>query len=352
MKEKVTIEDIAAKVGRSKSLVSLALANKYGVSEAVRSRIVMEAIRMGYKFKHDVPAKSDSKSSRRKRIFVCFQRSLLYDENYWMEVVAYVEQHLQRHGCFMQIYSWDRNSETEELPYVFYRSSCDGIIGFGSEISTQHLEELRDIGKPLVFVDSGKMVPGITNIKACNYMGTYQMARYLYRLGHKHLCFVGDVSAEETFAERRNGAVRYAETTGAITMDLVDGPIEPGLAEWVNLTQLREYLRRPDRATALMCINDAVAIRVYQVAEEEGISIPSDLSVVGFDNIQRCEWMKPALTTCAVDRSRMAEMAVVMLMKQINESDSELYKGIKVEIPTEIVERASVKKLTQTSGES
>lgn len=345
MKEKVTIEDIATKVGKSKSLVSLALANKYGVSETQRSQIVMEAIRMGYKFKWAPPNKSDNKSNRRKRIFVCFHRGMIDDERYWTGVVSSVEQHLQHSGCFMQIYSWTNSPGIKELPYVFYRSGCDGLIGFGTLISTKCMMELRDIGKPMVFIDSGSMVPGITNIKASNYAGAYQLAQYLHTLGHKHLCFVGDTSEEETFAERRNGVARYKETSHGISVDFLDASIEEGLIEWVNLTQLRKYLKSPGRATALMCINDSVALRVYQVAEELGLRIPTDFSVVGFDNIGLCEWVKPALTTCAVDRNRIAHMAVVMLLKQINEIDSALYNGIKVEIPTEIIQRDSVRKL-------
>ena len=84
---------------------------------------------------------------------------------------------------------------------------------------------------------------------------------------------------------------------------------------------------------------------MYVVAEELSLRIPDDISVMGFDNATSSRWLRPALTTCAVDRDRRAAMAVELLMlhlKNSEEEESRLFSGIKVEIPVEIVERDSV----------
>ena len=132
-----------------------------------------------------------------------------------------------------------------------------------------------------------------------------------------------------------------------IRMDYVDSRIEGGIQEWVNLAHLKRYLQQDDRATVLICINDAVAVRVYEMAEKMGLHIPDDISVAGFDGIQQSGWLKPALTTCAVDRSRVAEMATALLLSQLNGTSSMLYNGVRVEIPVEIIIRESVKQLNK-----
>ena len=349
MKQRVTIEDIAQKVGCSKSLVSLALSNKYGVSESVRSKIIMEAIKMGYEFKNNKSHTSDILSNHRKRIFVCFPKSMLEDDNYWMEIITHVEQHLRRNFCFTQISSWDKDSEADDLPYTFYRSGCDGLIGFATEIPPDSMSKLQAVGKPMIFVDSGFYMPGLVNVKAANHNGMYWLAQYLEGQGHSHMCFVGDASREETFAERRGGLRRYVELHPHIRMDYVDSPIDSDISEWVSLGHLHRYLEQEDRATVLICLNDAVAARVYETAEELGLKIPDDISVAGFDGIKRGAWLKPALTTCAVDRDRVAEMATALLLNQLNNASGKLFDGVRVEIPVGIIVRDSVKNLNTES---
>ena len=348
MKERVTIEDIAKKVGCSKSLVSLALSNKYGVSESVRSKIIMEAIKMGYEFKHNKGNAAETLTSHRKRIFVCFPKSMLDDENYWQDIIIHVEQHLRRNFCFTQVSSWDKESEADDLPYTFYRSGCDGLIGFATEIPPDGIVKLKTVGKPMVFVDSGFYMPGLINVKASNRNGMFWLAQYLMEQGHTHMCFVGDASTEETFAERRDGIRRFVELHPRIRMDYVDTPIDGKISEWVNLEHLQRYLQQEERASVLLCVNDAVAVRAYEVIERLGLRIPDDISVTGFDGIQRGSWLKPALTTCSVDRSRVAEMATALLLNQLNGTSGSLFDGVRVEVPVDIIARDSVKNLKKS----
>jgi len=348
MAEKVTIDDIARVVGKSKSLVSLALANKYGVNEEVRSQIVMTAVRMGYEFKDKQMDRSGVRSGSKKKIFICFCRDMLNDTSYWMELICNVERHLQKRGYFAQIYGWDNTQNHEQLVADFYRSGCLGVIAFGTGISNAVLGDILRFGRPLVLIDSGNLLPGAIHIKAANYSGMYRAMQYLYDRGHTDICFVGDCRMEETFAERHNGVMRFANWCGdCIDFSRVDAPLTPGLQEYVNLDQLKEHLEKR-RSTAYLCVNDAVATRVYEQAEALGLRIPEDISVMGFDDANCSKWLRPGLTTCAVDRDRLAEMSVEVLLLnlKIEQTDEDpLFEGVRVEVPVEIVERESVKRL-------
>ena len=348
MAEKVTIDDIARAVGKSKSLVSLALTNKYGVNEEVRSQIVMTAVRMGYEFKDKRIEHAGSRSSSKKKIFICFSRGMLSDTSYWMELICNVERHLQKRGYFSQIYGWDDTQNQEQLVSDFYRSGCLGMIVFGTGISNGLLGNILRLGRPLVLIDSGNILPGAIHIKAANYSGMYQAMRYLYDQGHSDICFVGDCSVEETFAERCNGVLRFIERYGdKVKLSLVNEHLTPGLAEYVNLAQLKAHLQKGE-ATAYLCVNDAVAARVYEQAEALGLRIPEDISVMGFDNANSSKWLRPSLTTCAVDRDHLAKLSVEVLLLNLKMEQTDpnlLFEGVRVEIPTEIIERESVKRL-------
>lgn len=348
MAGKVTIDDIARMMGKSKGLISMALANKYGVSEEMRAQIVMTAVRMGYEFKTKKPSADGSRSSGKKKVFICFVRDMLDDTSYWMELICNVERHLQKRGIFTQIYGLERGRNEEQLVTDFYRSGCVGMITFGPSLSVRETEDLLRLNRPVVLIDSDSVLQsgiGSIHIKAANHNGMYEAMRYLCERGHRRICFVGDCSTEETLTERRSGVLRFTERNeGAAKLSLVDQPLTAGISEYVNLSQLHEQLKTGD-ATAYLCANDAIAARVYVVAEELSLRIPDDISVMGFDNATSSRWLRPALTTCAVDRDRLAAMAVELLMLHLKNSEEEenrLFSGIKVEIPVEIVERDSV----------
>ncbi len=348
MAGKVTIDDIARMMGKSKGLVSMALANKYGVSEEMRAQIVMTAVRMGYEFKTKKNGADGSRSSGRKKVFVCFERSMLEDTSYWMELICNVERHLQKRGIFTQIYGMEYGKDEEQLVTDFYRSGCVGMITFGPSLTPRETEDLLSLNRPVVLIDSDSVLlsgTGSIHIKAANYNGAYDAMRYLFDRGHRRICFVGDCSREETFAERRDGALRFVERCETpIELTAVDRSLSAGISEYVNLEQLYAQLKTGN-ATAYLCANDAIAARVYVAAEELSLRIPDDISVMGFDNATSSRWLRPALTTCAVDRDRLATMAVEMLLlhlKSTEGDDDRLFSGIKVEIPVTVTERDSV----------
>lgn len=349
MAEKVTIEDIAKAVGKSKSLVSLALSNKYGVNEEMRSKIIMTAVRMGYEFRNDSERHPGARSGSKKKIFICFSQSMLDDPTYWMELICNVERHLRKRGCSAQIYGWGTKDEIEKLIADFYHSGCQGMISFGTGMDNEVLKDILCFGRPLVLIDSGNILSGAIHIKAANYSGMYRAMQYLYHQGHRKICLVGDASVEETFTERCNGVLRFAERhRDQIRLTRVDTPLTPGLAEYVNLGQLREHLKKGE-ATAYICINDAVAGRLYEQAEQLGVRIPEDISVMGFDNAVNSKFLQPALTTCAVNREHLAELAVEVLLLNLkveqNNGSHSLFSGVRVEIPVSILERKSVRRI-------
>ena len=126
MNNRVTIEDIAKKLNKSKGLVSLALSNKYGVSEETRSQIILEAIKMGYPLTKK-KTNCSNKSNRKVNIMLVFCSGMLMDDFYWAKVVSGIEQTLRQHKAIVSFMEWNK-VDSSEVVVSLYRSECDGII--------------------------------------------------------------------------------------------------------------------------------------------------------------------------------------------------------------------------------
>jgi len=249
MDKRVTIEDIAKKLNKSKGLVSLALANKYGVSEETRSQIILEAIRMGYEFR---PQKNvvSSKSNRRVNIMLVYIGDMLADEFYWARVISGLERILRQNKAIISLMNAEELSPSEMLVSL-YRSECDGIIIVGS-LQPEVTDQLNRLGRPLVMVDSSCISCDFTQVRANNYTGAYLMAKYLYEKGHRHICFFGDTYSEETLAQRKEGVKRFAELfeKNGVTLDVLDARLDEGSREYCSIAQLLEYIKQCNVAAA------------------------------------------------------------------------------------------------------
>lgn len=343
MNNHVTIDDIAKKLNKSKGLVSLALSNKYGVSEETRSQIILEAIKMGYPLTKK-KTNCSNKSNRKINIMLVFYSGMLMDDFYWARVVSSIEQALRQNKAIVSFMEWNTVDSSDAIVSL-YRSECDGIIIVGSP-EIELLDQINSIGRPIVLVDSSCISCDYTQVKANNYTGGYLLANYLYNLGHRHICFFGDTSEEETLAQRKGGVARFLEKNErrGVQIDFLDAMLDEGSIEYCSVIQLRKYLGQKNRATAMICANDAIAARAYEVIAEAGLKIPEDISVVGFDNTKKCEWLSPKLTTAFVNIKKMGEIAVTLILQHVKEEESD-HAHMQIEIETSIVVRESVREL-------
>jgi LacI family transcriptional regulator len=108
----------------------------------------------------------------------------------------------------------------------------------------------------------------------------------------------------------------------------------------------RDLLLREPRPTAIFAANDASAIETIAVAHSLGLTVPSNLSVIGFDNVPESALCEPALTTIEQPIQRMGEEAVQMLLGLINDPAS---RPAQVVLPTRLVERASCRALVESA---
>jgi len=184
------------------------------------------------------------------------------------------------------------------------------ILTFGMEESL--LDHLHFRKVPLVFVDVGPDVPGVSNIVIDYESGIRQAVQHLAALRHTRIAFVAGPLVLRSALARRSAFQQSMSEIG-LDPDLIvegDHTMEGGMRALVELI----HLRNPP--TAVMCSNDMTAIGVMREAYDNGIAIPRDLSVVGFDDIRLAQFMIPPLTTVQMSQTELAKIALRALLTE------------------------------------
>ena len=210
------------------------------------------------------------------------------------------------------------------------------ILTFGMEDSL--IEDLRFRKVPLVFVDVGPHVAGVSNIRINYQQGIRQAVQHLAALRHVRIAFVtGPLHLKSALARKAAFEAAMQEiglSTPPEMLVVGDHKIEGGMQALVQLASLR------DRPTAILCSNDMTAIGVMRAAYEYGIVIPRDLSVVGFDDIRLAQFTTPPLTTVQMSQTLLAEYAFKALRAEV-ERGSSSPSGSERELLTNLVLRGS-----------
>jgi LacI family transcriptional regulator len=208
------------------------------------------------------------------------------------------------------------------------------ILTFGMEESL--IEHLRFRKVPLVFVDVGPDVPGISNIKINYQNGIRQAVQHLAALGHRRIAFItGPLSLKS--AQARKAAFQKSMDEIGLTPELIiegDHTLEGGMQV------VPQLVRGRTRPTAVMCSNDMTAIGVMRQAYEEGVKVPQDLSVIGFDDIRLAQFVTPPLTTVQMSQRELATIAFEALMVE-TERKTPAKGRVDYELVTSLVLRRS-----------
>jgi LacI family transcriptional regulator len=208
------------------------------------------------------------------------------------------------------------------------------ILTFGMEDTL--LDHLRFRKVPLVFVDVGPDAPGIVNIRINYLNGIRQAVQHLAALRHTRIAFVSGPSHLKSVAARRD-AFNISMAEIGLNADLVvegDHSMDGGIRALAELSKLA------DRPTAILCSNDMTAIGVMREAYDQGIEIPDDLSVVGFDDIRWAGFTIPPLTTVRMSQMELATIAFQALLNEVHR-DSPSQERTEHELITSLVLRRS-----------
>jgi LacI family transcriptional regulator len=210
------------------------------------------------------------------------------------------------------------------------------VLTFGMEEPLLENLKLRKV--PLVLVDVGPNAPGICNITINYESGIREAVQHLAALRHKRIAFVSGPLELKSAVTRKVAFETAMEDIGlAVAPELMiegDHTMDGGIRAFKQLSQLS------DVPTAVMCSNDVTAIGVMREAFELNISIPQELSVVGFDDIRFAQFMIPPLTTVRMSQSQIAELAFHALLNEVNAKEGG-HAPKQLQVQTQLILRKS-----------
>ncbi|HBY58329.1 MAG TPA: LacI family transcriptional regulator, partial [Solibacterales bacterium] len=199
----------------------------------------------------------------------------------------------------------------KRLPLIVVGRRVAGLAVVVSEMDEELIGEIERSRIPTVFYDVGTPGPHISNIRVNYRSGIERAVGYLYGLGHRRYGFVGHHSALGPTSERERAFVETlahygsaAQYRSAADEDRLDG----------GRNAARKLLDGSYMPTAIICVNDLMAVGVLRELRDRGLRVPEDVSVTGFDNVKLSEYCSPALTTLHIPRDRIGSLAAELLV--------------------------------------
>jgi len=335
-KRTVTIQDVAKTAGVSVSTVSRVLNGKVDVAGETQERILSVIDDLGY----TTNLAARSMRSLKKNLVGLIMPDIEYP--FAIEVMKGVNRAIAESEFDLLVYTTGdvrksgRASHEQKYVSLLTNSISDGVI-LVAPVAGEF-----NIDAPIVSIDPLASNPNYPAVHATNYHGALAAMEYLLGLGHKRIGYISGRAELESASRRLKG---YTEALEEVGIPVDDELIASGdYTTETGMTGARQLLGLANPPSAIFASNDQMAMGVYQVAEEMGLRIPEDLSVVGFDNITESKYM--GLTTVDQFISEMGYVATQMLIKIIN--------GIPLEdqtyrMQTQLVVRSSCRKFVDAS---
>jgi DNA-binding LacI/PurR family transcriptional regulator len=333
MAKKTTIATIAAEVGVSVPTVSKVLNGRADVAVATRTRVEDALARHNYR--KPVSA-GDRSTPRRGRLLevVAHAAYTAWAQEFLHGVGLACAQN--RLGLVLSELAEEHTPSREWMDDMIARRPI-GVLFLHSTVSAEQRHHLTSRSIPFVVVDTdGQPLPGVPTVGSNNWAGGLAATRHLIGLGHRRIAVISGPSGVLCSRARVDGYRSALEEAGAqLDHALVrwgDFYVEGGRRHALDLLQL------PDRPTAIFAGSDYQALGVIRAATELGLSVPHDLSVVGYDDLPITEWLNPPLTTIRQPLAEMASHATHML---IDLSEGRRPLSTRVELMTDLVVRGS-----------
>jgi LacI family transcriptional regulator len=328
-----TIFDVAAAAGVSKSTVSNVVRGAEEVSDATRARVLAAIDRLKYK------------PNALARQFVNQRTTTIgvlvgdLDNPYYAQLSRVVERVAFRFGYTAMFCNIEGDDDLAVAGVeALLEQRVAGIVFLAFIVRTPALEEsLRRAGVPIVFV--GLHERWGDSVGPRDSEGGRLATNHLLALGHRRIAYVRTPLVEPSGDRARSSGYRGAmRAAGAPAVTL---GWQPG-AETVRVVRrtvaLKHALTGPDAPTALFVSNDIGAIALLEACESRGLSVPDDLSIVGFDDIAMAGLSRISLTTIAQPLDFQAESAVSILLERIERPQR---RARRVSVPVELLVRGS-----------
>ncbi|MEP4770863.1 MAG: LacI family DNA-binding transcriptional regulator [Roseibium sp.] len=336
----IRIRDVAKAAGVSTATVSRAISNPELLTEATRD-VVFEAIRStGYR------VNKAARNLRKRQAGAVLILVPNLGNPFFSQIIAGMsEAFAQRDYSILVADTMGNRSGDDQFMDYFLDSRVDGMICLDGGLTLQDFGQLEANGMAGRVVFACEWVDGASfpSVRSDNVEGARLAVRHLYELGHRKIAHITGPHDNILTGARRQGMVEERTRLGLPVRD-----------EWIirgdfSLESGREaaekILKMEERPTAVFCASDQVAFGLISALTANGVRVPEDMSVVGFDDIELSDFYVPALTTIRQDRPALGLKAASLLLDCLNGKTPMIQSGEPVVLDVELVVRQSAARI-------
>ena len=301
----MNLEEVARRAKVSTATVSRVLNNATVVKSTTRARVVKAIEELRYHPNLHARSLAGGKSRTLGVVVSNMENPFFFDIYKTIEAVAH------KAGFEVVVSNTDYRSEQLAISVrLMIGRRVAGLAAIVSEMDPLLIDELSATRIPVVFYDVGTPRHNIANIRVNYRRGMEKVIDYVYSLGHRRLGFIGHHAALGPINERMRSVmdamarIPALEVRTAADADSLDG----------GRMAARALLDSGPTPTAILCVNDIMAVGALRELRERGLRVPQDVSVTGFDNVKLSEFCYPALTTVHIPRYQIGRKVCDYLM--------------------------------------
>ncbi|HEY8346699.1 MAG TPA: LacI family DNA-binding transcriptional regulator [Symbiobacteriaceae bacterium] len=307
-----SMREIARRAGVSPATVSRVMNGQGNVSPelAERVRAVLRSMQREQRSGTALP----------NRIGIAIPRRLegygMVGDSFYGEVLSAIDKVMREEGHELALCPYDPEEPFDVLLNETF-SRYDGLILLGADTPDQLAREGVQRKLPVVVID--KHVHGVDSVVSDNVGGAEAVTCFVLSRGYQNLAYLCETLDDASFAARARGFSQAIAASGRT--DLRYEICEVGRG-WLKAQQVLDHLIATyPFPLAIVAGNDMTALHILALARAKGIAVPSELGLVGFDDVPLASMAEPALTTVRVDKAEMGRLAAQRLLERLTRPD-------------------------------
>lgn len=333
MKEvRATAADVAKRAGVSQPTVSRVFKPGTGVSKDKIKRVRDAAQALGY-VPNTLARSLNSGRSYTIGIVVAYMKN-----PFFAEVLQIMSERLSEEGYHVMVFfAMNQADEVDSVVEGLLAQQVDGIILASVSMSNTLTTRLRELNMPFVLFNRGQEDSSLPSVTSANYQGGRLAGQFLAKGGHTRIAHIAGWRKSLNGRDRQAGFIAGLAEYGLEPFRVIDAHFRRNVA--VNAT--RDLFEGADVPDAIFVGNDHMAFGVLETLQcDLGLSVPGDVSVVGYDDVAMAAWKLIDLTTLRQPANRMVDETVKMLLSMI---DDDAASPGRVEIESPLIIRGTAR---------